>query len=284
MFEHSTNGSRIFEQFQQGGARLKLRAIGRHWFLQLSLVFSRAQEHMKGIAMFLGWLPGLAAAGLSGKRRVGPFVAQKSWLPYVESRCDVPFFLINLDARVDRLEESLQEFAKIGLRPPARVAATAHPNGALGCAASHISVLERLARQDFEMAVVCEDDIAFVARRQELEALLEDFFHHPSIGVLCISNRVRGPRLPISRHMAISNNVQTTACYAIKPWAVEAVLSSFRESARELASGAPLHTASIDQTWKKIQGTEIFFGVPRISTARQRESFSDIAKKRKLYK
>ena len=132
--------------------------------------------------------------------------------------------------------------------------------------------------------MVCEDDVQFVAEGQATEKVIQEFLSHKGLDVLCLAYRLRGPRIVISRRLAIANNVQTTSCYILKRAALPLLLANFTESEQLLRSGVAMKTAALDIHWKKLQRKELVFAIPRIPLARQRPSFSDITKKFKDYR
>jgi len=71
----------------------------------------------------------------------------------------------------------------------------------------------------------------------------------------------------------ISSNIQTTACYILKPQARGSLLNAARRSVNSFYSDE--HGIAIDQSWK-IEQSKIFFAIPIIRAARQIPSYSDI--------
>ena len=261
----------------------RITSLSRHWLLQLRIQLSRFGEHLEGwllapemTRLLLG---ALKRRALSGRAEAGP----KSSIPKQTGMTNLPILYINLDHREDRKNETLAEFSKIGLKGTVRLPAIAEENGALGCAKSHVAALTRLRNTDFTAAIICEDDVEFLVDRTKLDKVVQAFLDSPSLGVLCLVNRVRGPRIRIHNELAVSNNIQMAACYVLKPWALAPLLDSFSISAQGLAGGEPARTHAIDQGWKKLQSRVMLFGVPWAHVARQRESFSDIEKKVKSY-
>ena len=255
----------------------------RHFGLRGAIRVSRAKEHLDGWRAGLLWTPRVFRAWKAGvfrSSRLRKHRAAPSSLPKI---LNFPVFYINLDHRQDRNYETLAEFEMMRVLDPLRVSAIRDENGALGCARSHIAVLETLRQREFEMAMICEDDVEFLVSRERLDRVLRDFMNRDGVGVLCLANRVRGPRFRISSSLAVANNVQMAACYMVKRSSLEPLLESFLESARGLSQGGGPNEFAIDQKWKELQTGVIFFAVPRRQIARQRESYSDIEKRVKFY-
>lgn len=255
----------------------------RHWGIQARKIQSLGFEYVVGWLRAILWLPIVPCLYFS-RKWVSTNARQREAANLSEVN---PRFLltryINLAHRKDRNREVRLELSGAGLANFERFEAFRHPLGALGCALSHVAVLEDLARSDADVVFVCEDDIEFVGKAGQLETVLDDFVVRPELDVLCLSFRLRGPAFPIGPHLALANNIQTTAGYVAKRSAFQILIESFERSARELERGEPIEKASIDVRWKALQYSRLLFCIPRMPIARQRESLSDIAGKVKFY-
>lgn len=255
-------------------------SLVRHWVIQLTKTRSLVWEHTVGWLRALGWIPFLVTGVISKKWRPSDSLRAAS---NQNPGLALPVLYINLAHRKDRNRETLLELRAAGLSNFSRLDATANALGALGCAQSHVAALEGLEATGEPVALVCEDDIEFVADSDLLELVLADFMSRPGLGVLCLSYRLRGPAFPVSRNLALANNLQTTAGYVVKESALEALQRSFRSSRDLLAEGEAVSAASIDIRWKSVQFREVSFCIPRVPIARQRRSHSDIAGRMKFY-
>lgn len=187
--------------------------------------------------------------------------------------------IVNLEHRMDRRQQSQVEFERLGLDTHF-VRAVERKNGALGCAESHLKVLSNaLAQRPGDLLAVAEDDLQFVEDRGTLDALIAEFLLHPSLDVMCISNRVTGPSFPISGRLNGSAGVLTTACYIAKPRALETLVRVAEKSVQLLSNGVHLKHGAIDVVWQEAQLTDLLFATPRTRAARQRASFSNVANK-----
>ncbi len=191
---------------------------------------------------------------------------------YGLDRCDVIY--INLDARTDRREQIERDLAEIGVRAFCRFPAIANRRGSIGCARSHEEVLKNWEPANGKMLLVLEDDCEFLAGRVDLDKAVEEFATSSSLAVLCLANETKWA-FPISRRLAISANIQTTAAYVVKPHVRQELVEAFDESACRLSAGEDDSTAACDVVWKRIQATR-FFAVPRRRLIRQRPGFSDV--------
>lgn len=260
-------------------SKRKILPLMRHYVLQMNLTLSRLCELWSGIVLFVTWLPRL----VSNSRALFTKTTNPNGVEPDISISLIPTVFINLEARTDRRHLIEEELCSMGFVNVERFQAISRKDGSLGCAESHIRVLESLLDRPEPLFMICEDDLTFSSDRGKLEALIEEFRSRPRLDVLCVAYRLRAPRLRISRTLAVANSVQTASCYILRRPAVATVLESFRESRAMLLAGEPKTIASIDVHWKKVQRNSLFFAIPNNRIARQRPSFSDIALKVKDY-
>lgn len=181
---------------------------------------------------------------------------------------------INLDSRRDRLKDVTEELQALGLKAYERWPATASSFGARGCSLSHFKLLSTLDHS--KTALVCEDDIEFLAEADEIEIIVREFLHNPALDVLCLGNNVMRKPIPISKHLCISRTIQTTSCYLVKPKALPLLAKSAGESAALLAKFPERRDFRLDIHWQGLQRSSLIFAIPRQRLARQRESYSNI--------
>jgi hypothetical protein len=198
------------------------------------------------------------------------------------TRNSVAVHLINLASRPDRLRETDEEFARMGIVDWSRFDAVKSADGALGCALSHANLLGGL-EGTVSAVMVCEDDIEFLVGPEELGALLEEFLANPALDVLCLAFNIVSRPYAVSEGLAVTTNIATTACYVAKGRAMRLLRDSFLDSAKLIEEGKPLGLAAADQRWKKLQRRTLIFAIPRVRAARQRNSFSDIEGKEVSY-
>lgn len=258
------------------------RSLARHFAVQISKGASRGSEIVHGWCAFIRFLPRLAGS----IRDLNQSATHRSTVSgqAVAPPLSLPAFFINLEARTDRKEALENEFRKLGAKIPKRFDAIAEENGALGCAQSHLNLLELIFQSGEDSALVVEDDLEFIAPASEISKCVGEFLQHPKLDVLCISYRLRGPKMPVSSNLAVANNIQSAAGYVVKRHAIPPLINVFAESVALLKAGVSPSIASIDIMWKKSQTSELFFAIPIRPLARQRESYSDIAKRIKFYK
>lgn len=191
------------------------------------------------------------------------------------NECDVVY--INLDERRDRRRHIERELESLGIRGARRIAAVKDSPGSLGCSKSHLLAYRSHHSSDPRMLLVCEDDISFVESRESIDRVLKDFHDDERIDILLLSyNSFNG--VSLSNSLSLTSNVQTTACYAIKPCALPALVASAELSISLLSQGFPDKVAALDIVWKTIQ-THMWFAVSSPVRAVQIESYSDIQNK-----
>lgn len=186
--------------------------------------------------------------------------------------------VINLGHRTDRWNETLQEMKRMGLEMPLRFDAHSHPNGAVGCASSHMTVLQEALIAGAETAWVFEDDVQFLVSPSLLAEMIKEFLDGDA-DVLCLGWWTEGvtPSLH-SKLLRRATNIQTTSCYIAKRKAIPELVSVFKTSVMGLLQGGHPRQFAADQIWKPLQlKNEWVICFPRAVT--QRASFSDIERR-----
>lgn len=199
------------------------------------------------------------------------------------SPTDVPVFVINLKKRPDRLQDVSADLKRVGFTDvrvieaidgPAHYPSLLRGHAAnLGCTQSHLKAIEDNLRAGRPVAV-CEDDNEFVGSPEEIQALIADFLRAPEYDVLCLSARVRGPKVSVSPEFNLVSWALAPAFYIAKPRAREPLLSAYRKSIHRLR--AQRRRGPFDQVWSSIQRYRLLFVTPVQRLARQKESHSDI--------
>ena len=262
---------------------ISARSLTKHAQLRIRINLFYLFEELIGFGRFLGWIPRLVISILRGEfnksKTVGSLAAGKPPVQLAE----LPVHYINLDSRTDRDIETRAEFSRMGIRNPQRFPGTATANGGLGCSMSHRDLMAMLADSDAGLTMICEDDVEFRYRADQISSVIDEFQDRPALSVLCLAYRVRGPKFRLSPKLAISNNIQTAACYLVKPSAFLLLKESFQTSVTKLEMGAPWAKFANDQLWKKVQTKTAYFCIPHIPMAGQRRSYSNIALKDKFY-
>lgn len=202
------------------------------------------------------------------------------------SPADIPVFVINLKKRPDRLRDVRANLKRMGFSDVRVIEAvdgpTTYPHlvrghaANLGCTQSHRAAIEANLRAGQPVAV-CEDDNEFLAAKADVHGLVEDFLNSAEYDVLCLSARVRGPKVEASKDFNAVGWAMAPAFYISKPRARAALLGAYRESIRRLSH--QLRNGPFDQVWRGIQRYQLVFVTPVARVARQKESYSDIQDK-----
>ncbi|MDA9116991.1 hypothetical protein N9J37_01610 [Pontimonas sp.] len=189
-------------------------------------------------------------------------------------------WVINLDYRRDRLQETYEVFARAKFGQPQRFSAIEDKNGYLGCSLSHQALLEQ-AQNQFPMLPVAifEDDIEFLLAGQDLERLVTQFLSNPAADVLVFGYNTKSFMPQVSRVLRVVTASLTTSGYLVKGHAIPKVLEAAKTSVEMFSKGAPPSEASIDVVWQILQAKELVFVTGKSRPAKQRESYSDISQK-----
>ena len=84
-------------------------------------------------------------------------------------------YYINLDKRLDRLEQIQSELVKMDISG-VRFCAINHINGIVGCGYSHLAVLKTARSLGLKNVLILEDDFEFLVSKSEFQQALVDFF------------------------------------------------------------------------------------------------------------
>lgn len=182
---------------------------------------------------------------------------------------------INLDSRPDREAQVVEELRTVNLMSFQRFPAITRNPGILGCTLSHANVLQE-SMADSRPIMVCEDDVEFLANRDEIDAAVGVFLRDPSLDVLCLAYNLGAKPHRINSVLAITHDTQTASCYIVKHRAKGPLARVFLKGASGLERGEPAWAAANDIVWKRLQRSSLAFAIPNQPMARQRASFSDV--------
>ncbi len=177
---------------------------------------------------------------------------------------------INLDNRKDRREEVEAELGRV-FTPDRfeRFPAILDRNGALGCAKSHIAILEMAKENKWNNVLIVEDDFTW----QNMSAGLKNLATYADIqfDVLLLG----GAFAQIMTDTHRIRTAQTTVGYLVNQHYYDVLIENFKAAAKGLAEGKPDQQFAIDQYWKKLQARDTWYMVhPMVCL--QRPSYSDI--------
>lgn len=188
------------------------------------------------------------------------------------ARCDIRY--INLQSRTDRREQFVAEMQSLEISEYKRVAGVIASPATLGCALAHVKALESWEPNPSGLLLVCEDDVEFVADREDIDRTIEEFFLSPELKVLMLAHNAAW-HIPITDRLGISSDVVTAAAYVVRVDILQELLAVFRRSAEMLKNGAPSHQAAVDVVWREVQKDQLFaICTPRCAI--QRPGYSDV--------
>jgi hypothetical protein len=194
-------------------------------------------------------------------------------------------YYINLDHRIDRKEQILQELQRMNI-PDSKIeripALYTKGFGILGCGLSHIKALEIFMKSDYKNCLILEDDFMFSVDVNYSNFLLTTFFKkNPTFDVCMLSGNLMKSQETVSPFIKKVIDVQTTSSYIITKKFAPILISNLYESTRLLADwknkiAETKHEYCLDIYWKTLQPqSEWYILHPKIGF--QRESYSDIS-------
>ena len=193
----------------------------------------------------------------------------------VKKRWSMQTVVINLPEREDRRESVTANFDQVKIHFEL-IPGVVHPIPLAGCAQAHVNAIRSWTLDTFDLLMVCEDDVDFLASNSALIDLISEFYENPALDVLALGNSTRGKSVRISANLSITNHTQTASCYVLKPSAASAVVELFEFGRRMLERGEPESIYAHDILWIELQRNSKIFAVPNRRVARQAPSYSDI--------
>jgi hypothetical protein len=192
-------------------------------------------------------------------------------------------FYINLEHRIDRKEQVEKELEIIGISAT-RFNAINATNGAIGCALSHLKLLEKAIYENYSHILIVEDDIEFL----EPEIFKNNFNKflelHNNWDVILISGNNIPPYISIDDTCIKVSKCQTTTGYLVNGHYLVKLRNNIKEGLNKLIMQPLKHRYfAIDKYWFNLQETDNWYLIIP-PTVVQRESYSDIEKKYTNYK
>jgi len=151
------------------------------------------------------------------------------------------------------------------------------------CSMSHIAVLKQAKANTHKNILVFEDDFQFVVDRATFEKQLQSFFDlNIPYDVLMLSHNCYEKK-PYNTIVSRAINVQTASGYIVHERFYDSLLRVWEEGLQKLIETGNESKYALDQCWKSLQPSSQWF-VMNTRIGLQRESYSDIEKKRVNYK
>jgi len=197
-------------------------------------------------------------------------------------------YFINLKDRKDRLDAFRQEqHSNPWLSHIKRFEAIKEEdNGHLGCAKSHVRVLEMLLEEEYsddQLLGVFEDDLQITNDQTATEFFkaigrLPEGWEVLVVTPMWPVMEIGTPPQYTKEGFVRVVESQTTTGYILRKAAIPILLGNFRMSVQRLQEGEQCKTSSVDQNWKLCQRRMMFLAY-RQSFATQRAGYSTICGK-----
>ena len=140
-------------------------------------------------------------------------------------------FYINLDSCKTRRLETITELKKIGIKKPNRFEAVKDEIGLVGCAKSHIAVLEKAKELDWDYCIVFEDDIVIEGKKALLEKMKKYICY--DFDVLFLGCWNVEPPITIEKDLLKITKAWTTHAYICKKHYYDILIENYREGMNE---------------------------------------------------
>lgn len=189
---------------------------------------------------------------------------------------------VNLEHRKDRRLLLLKELASLNVdeNKIIRIEAVHEVlNGHLGCAKSHKKALELAIKNKWKAVAILEDDVSFIASKENIENQLSRFFkeYKDSWDVFFLGANVFEAHMLAGSYFYKVLKAQCAHAYCVHQNYYETLIRCY-DKAIELMKGdldfADARLKAIDQQWKKLQPQDRWY-IGKI-LCQQRRSYSDI--------
>lgn len=181
---------------------------------------------------------------------------------------------INLDRRTDRRLEMEQQLLEMGLSGE-RFAAIQTDPGVIGCAQSHLAVLELARDRGWDHVLVLEDDFMFLLNREGVDRQLNEFFDLKiPYDVLMFGYNIKNSE-PYNHVICRAVDVQSATGYLVHSRFFDSLIHTFRESIPLLISTGKHWLYTNDQSWKCLQPISQWFCM-NVKLGRNRPGYSDL--------
>jgi len=199
---------------------------------------------------------------------------------------------INLDHRIDRKEILLDQLAKLGVNQKKihRISAVKHSsNGYIGTVLSHIKALDFAIVNNFNNALILEDDCLFFKKPLILNSLIDYFFDKiPVWDVFLLGGQFFKTKK--TKYPHIINILKSYDChaYAINKDYMKILKNCFMESYEEIKNdsfafqSAKVEQAILDVYWNKLQCRDNWYSLD-VQLAIQNDSYSDNLNRQRNY-
>ena len=194
-------------------------------------------------------------------------------------------FYINLDEREKRKETCEKQLQQLEWKFE-RFPAIKHKNGAIGCALSHLRILQRAKKEKLKYVIIFEDDFIIV-NIEKFKAAFQNFLKQkPYFDVLKLGANPFPPYKQITKRYLNVNYSQTTHAYMVFDHYYNTLIKNYKESIYLMNKygNGPMGIFCCD-AWQNtlIHNNNHTWLVLLPLTITQKTDYSDIEKKRVAY-
>lgn len=138
-------------------------------------------------------------------------------------------FYINLDERDDRRKSCESQFKKLGWSFK-RFSAIKHENGAIGCAKSHLKILEQAKKEKLDYVIIFEDDF-IIKDFDKLKTIIKNIIKEKTyFDVLKLGGNPYPPYKKITKNYVQLTYSQTTHAYMVLNHYYDTLIKNYKES------------------------------------------------------
>ena len=138
-------------------------------------------------------------------------------------------FYINLDERTKRKESCEKQLQQLEWKFE-RFSAIKHKNGAIGCALSHLRILQRAKKEKLKYVIIFEDDFIIVDIEKFKGAFQNFLKQKPYFDVLKLGANPFPPYKEITKTYLNVNFSQTTHAYMVFDHYYDTLIKNYKES------------------------------------------------------
>lgn len=181
-------------------------------------------------------------------------------------------FYINLDERPQRNKDTIRELRKLGIREANRMSAVKHEIGLIGCAFSHIKVIQKAKELGWKYCIVFEDDI-LIDDGYELKVKINKYLDY-DYDVLYLGCWNIEPPEMINEDLMKVSHAWTTHAYIIKEHYYDTLIENLKEGCIKKMKDPDNGDYNIDEYVSKLQEKDKWLCLNPIMVT-QRDGWSD---------
>jgi GR25 family glycosyltransferase involved in LPS biosynthesis len=181
-------------------------------------------------------------------------------------------FYINLDERKKRNEETKTELKKLGIVSPNRMSAVQLKVGLVGCALSHIKVIQKAKELAWSYCIIFEDDI-LIEDPEKLMGHITKYINF-DYDVLYLGCWHAEPPGVVNNDLLRVRHAWTTHAYIIKAHYYDTMIENLREGALKKMQCPENNFYNLDEYVRVLQQKDKWYCLNPIRVT-QRDGWSD---------